>query len=125
MWQQRVSPARKDSCPTICFGSRSEPFSCKVILNIAVFLPIQILVRRRSTLSEKAPGRRRTRGDAGDSMKIIDIKAAKIQLKYVGLEGNVFFKAQKPNFSVKIHGKRGLVLSPAVTNILLTLKREE
>jgi hypothetical protein len=54
-------------------------------------LPIQILVRRRSALSEKAPDWCRTRGNVGDSMKIMGVKAAKMQLKYVGLEGTAFF----------------------------------
>lgn len=34
MWQQRMSPACRDRCPTMCFGSRSKPFSSKAILNI-------------------------------------------------------------------------------------------
>lgn len=78
MRQQRVSPACKDRRSTICFGSRSKPFSCKAVLNIAVFLPIQLLVCRCSARSEKAPGWCRTRENAGDSMKIIGVKAAKM-----------------------------------------------
>lgn len=87
MRQQRMSPARRDSRFAACSGSRSEPFSCKVILTIVAFLPIRMLTHLRFCLSGQAMCRCRTKGNIGDSMGIIGTKAVQMELKHVEFGG--------------------------------------